>query len=95
MAGERPAGRSPTRSTTAAALVAGSRLARGRRRTALTGLAVGTLLHFVRDVGTGPGVPLLWPLTRRNVRIPYAAYLAPVAVAALARALTEHSAPAA
>lgn len=70
--------------TTTALLFAGSRLARGRRRTALTGLAVGTLLHFVRDVGTGPGVPLLWPLTRRNLRVPYAAHLAAVAAAASA-----------
>ena len=74
--------------TTAAALFAGSRLAPGRTRTALTGLAAGTVLHFVRDVGTGPGAPLLWPFSRRNVRIPYGAYLAPVAAAALARART-------
>jgi inner membrane protein len=71
---------------TTAALLGGSRLAAGRRRTALAGLAAGTLLHFVRDVGTGPGAPLLWPLYRRSLRIPYAAYLAPVAVAALVRA---------
>lgn len=82
-----PGGRPFTHSLlTTAALFAGSRFARGQRRTVLTGLAAGTLLHFVRDVGTGPGVPLLWPLSRRNVRIPYAAHLAPVAVAALVRA---------
>jgi inner membrane protein len=73
---------------TTAALFAGSRFARGRRRTVLTGLAAGTLLHFVRDIGTGPGLPLLWPFSRRVLRIPYAAYLAPVAAAAAVRALT-------
>jgi inner membrane protein len=72
---------------TTAALFAGSRFARGRRRTALTGLAAGTLLHFVRDIGTGPGLPLLWPFSRRTFRVPYPAYLAPVAVAAVARAV--------
>jgi inner membrane protein len=73
--------------TTSALLLGGSRLARGRARTALSGLATGTLLHFVRDIGTGPGVPLFWPLSRRNLRIPYPTYLAPVAAAALARAV--------
>lgn len=74
---------------TTTALFAGSRLAHGRTRTALVGLAAGTLLHFVRDVGTGPGIPLLWPISRRNVRIPYAAHLAPVAVAALTQTIRE------
>jgi inner membrane protein len=77
--------------TTTAALFAGAGLSSGRLRTALTGLAAGTLLHFVRDVGTGPGVPLFWPLTRRNLRIPYAAYLGPVAAAAVARAVVGRS----
>ena len=73
--------------TTSALLLGGSRLARGRARTALAGLAAGTLLHFVRDIGTGPGLPLLWPLSRQNLHIPYPTYLAPVAAAALARAV--------
>jgi inner membrane protein len=73
---------------TTATLFAGSRFARGHRRTVLTGLAAGTLLHFVRDIGTGPGLPLLWPFSRRVFRVPWAAYLAPVAVAAVVRSLT-------
>jgi len=38
--------------------------------------AAGMLAHFARDVGVGTGAPLLWPLTRRSLRIPYRAYLA-------------------
>ena len=91
-----PGGRPVTHSlATPAALLAGARLTQGRVRAALAGLSGGVLLHFVRDVGTGPGLPLLWPFSRRDVRIPYAAYLAPVAAAALARALTGPRTPAA
>ncbi len=35
--------------------------------------AAGMLAHFARDLGVGTGVPLLWPATRRSVRVPYAA----------------------
>jgi membrane-bound metal-dependent hydrolase YbcI (DUF457 family) len=42
----------------------------------LHGAAWGMVAHFVRDVGVGTGVPLLWPATRHPVRVPYAAYLA-------------------
>ena len=38
--------------------------------------ALGMLAHFARDLGVGTGVPLLWPLTRRSVRLPYPIYLA-------------------
>jgi hypothetical protein len=38
--------------------------------------AVGMLAHFARDLGVGTGVPLLWPLTSRAVRVPYPIYLA-------------------
>jgi inner membrane protein len=83
-----PGGRPVTHSpATAVALLAGARLTGGRARTALAGLSAGVLLHFVRDVATGPGLPLLWPFSDRNSRIPYAAYLAPVAAAALGRAI--------
>ena len=49
-------------------------LASGRED--LRGAAAGCLAHFVRDVATGPGAPLLWPLTGRVLRIPYPAYAA-------------------
>ena len=42
----------------------------------LRGAAAGMLAHFARDVGVGTGVPLLWPLTRRSWRVPYAVYAA-------------------
>jgi hypothetical protein len=38
--------------------------------------AAGMLAHFARDLGVGTGVPLLWPATRRSVRVPYALYAA-------------------
>ena len=75
--------------TTAAALLGAAVASRGRLRTALAGLGEGVLLHFVRDIATGPGLPLLWPVRSRNVRIPYGMHLAAlgltVAVAALRR----------
>ena len=42
----------------------------------LHGAACGMLAHFLRDLGVGTGVPLLWPATRQPVRVPYPAYLA-------------------
>jgi hypothetical protein len=38
--------------------------------------AAGMLAHFARDVGVGTGVPLLWPATRRSIRVPYLVYAA-------------------
>jgi hypothetical protein len=40
------------------------------------GAAAGMLAHFARDLGVGTGVPLLWPATRRSIRVPYALYVA-------------------
>ncbi|HYN50427.1 MAG TPA: metal-dependent hydrolase [Thermoleophilaceae bacterium] len=48
----------------------------------LRGAAAGMLAHFARDVGVGTGVPLLWPLTRRSWRVPYAVYAAGCALLA-------------
>jgi inner membrane protein len=73
--------------TTAAALLGAAVPARGRAREVLTGLGVGVLLHFVRDIGTGPGLPLFWPLHRGNPHIPYAAHFAALAAAAAVPAL--------
>ncbi|MBM7806981.1 inner membrane protein [Geodermatophilus bullaregiensis] len=49
----------------------------------LIGAAVGVLLHLLRDVATGPGVPLLWPYSDISTRCPYWTYL--VALAFLAK----------
>jgi inner membrane protein len=72
---------------TAAALLGAAIPTRGRRRRVLAGLGVGALLHFVRDIGTGPGVPLFWPLRRSNVRVPYGPHLAALAVTVAVPAL--------
>jgi hypothetical protein len=48
----------------------------------LYGVATGMVAHFARDVGVGTGVSLLWPLSRRSLRVPYAGYLAGCAFAA-------------
>jgi inner membrane protein len=45
-------------------------------RKPLLGLAGGVVLHIVRDMATGPGVPLLWPLLPGNILLPYRAYVA-------------------
>ncbi|MET3807689.1 inner membrane protein [Nakamurella sp. UYEF19] len=49
-------------------------LVRGRRAL-VGGLAIGVLLHFVRDISTGPGLILLWPFDFETVRLPYELYL--------------------
>jgi len=45
------------------------------------GVAAGVLLHFVRDIATGPGLPALWP-AHLNAELPYPVYV--VALCALA-----------
>ncbi len=52
------------------------------QRTRLAALALGVVLHLARDLASGPGVPVLWPLSD-SVRVPYVVYLA-VLVAAVA-----------
>ena len=47
------------------------------------GLAVGVVLHLFRDLGTGPGVPLWWPLSGHSVTIPYRAYVAVLTLATI------------
>jgi membrane-bound metal-dependent hydrolase YbcI (DUF457 family) len=48
----------------------------------LHGAASGMVAHYLRDLGVGSGVPLLWPATRRSLRVPYAAYAAGCVLAA-------------
>jgi inner membrane protein len=69
--------------TVVALLAAG--LAVPRLRRGASWLAVGVLLHFVRDVATSPGVPLWLPVKSDSVLLPYRAYLILlVALAAIA-----------
>ncbi|MCW2608359.1 MAG: rane-bound metal-dependent hydrolase [Frankiales bacterium] len=50
----------------------------GLRWPALRWLAAGVALHLLRDVATGPGLPLLWPADV-VVLLPYALYAAVLA----------------
>jgi hypothetical protein len=56
--------------------------------------AKGMLAHFVRDLGVGTGVPLLWPLSGRPVRVPYAAYAVLLLATAYSRSRPFRAAPA-
>ncbi len=66
-------GRPPTHSLLVMVLLAALALPR-RTRWLLLGAAAGVLLHLLRDVATGPGVPLLWPLSDASARVPYWTY---------------------
>ena len=78
-----PGSRPVTHSLAAVAvLLAVAAATRRRVRTAALGLAVGVTLHLVRDVATGPGIPLLWPVDPSDVQLPYGIYLAALVVAA-------------
>lgn len=44
-------------------------------RLPLAGVAAGTATQLVRDLSTGPGIPLFWPLLDGDVRLPYLPYL--------------------
>jgi membrane-bound metal-dependent hydrolase YbcI (DUF457 family) len=46
-------------------------------------VAAGLTTHLLRDLATG-GVPLFWPLSRRNVRLPYPLYAVLLAAATIA-----------
>jgi inner membrane protein len=75
-------GRPPTHCLALVVLTAAVGLLGPRARWAL-GAAAGMLLHFVRDVATGPGVALLWPVSDTAVEVPHAVYLGAVALLAL------------
>lgn len=51
------------------------------------GVAIGIPMHLVRDVFTGPGVPLLWPLSTGPVEGPFVVYLAGLILVAVYAAL--------
>ncbi|HYY11910.1 MAG TPA: metal-dependent hydrolase [Kineosporiaceae bacterium] len=78
------AGRPVTHSlATAAALAAAAAVVASRHlRTALSGFALGVGLHLVRDLATGPGVPLWWPVEDAGVLVPHAWYALVLGVAA-------------
>ncbi|WP_222192803.1 metal-dependent hydrolase [Modestobacter italicus] len=52
-------------------------------RSAGLGLALGIGTHLVRDLATGPGVPLGWPASAQSLTMPYPLYLLVLVGAAL------------
>jgi inner membrane protein len=48
------------------------------------GLSFGVAAHLFRDLATGPGVSLFWPLSAAAVTIPYAVYAAALLATAVA-----------
>jgi inner membrane protein len=69
---------------TALVLLAAAGAARSQ---VLLGLAIGVAGHLLRDIGTGDGVALLWPLTDDGVVLPFGVYVAVLAVLAFAAAV--------
>lgn len=55
----------------------------GKGRQVALGAAFGVAAHLLRDLATGPGVPLLWPLTEATVALPYMAFAGLLVLAAL------------
>jgi inner membrane protein len=85
--------RSTTRPVThslAGLALAGGLVALSRRPAIVAGVACGIGSHLLRDLATGGGIPLLWPLTDKEFQLPYAVYLAAVLALAvrLARSAT-------
>lgn len=67
---------------TVAVLVLAAIVATSRYRAPLWGLALGTVLHFFRDLTDGPGVALLWPYSSTNFALGRGTYLLVLAVVA-------------
>ena len=65
-----------------AAVAVAAVLRRPAHRAIAAGVALGLVAHLARDISTGPGIALLWPLTSAGVRIPF--WLEAAALAALA-----------
>ena len=66
-------------------------LKRGEQRQVALGSAFGVCAHLLRDAATGPGVPLLWPLSNGVVKLPYLAYAAALVLVAAGAALMTRS----
>ncbi len=68
-----------------AALVALGLASRRREIRELSfGIAFGISAHLLRDLATGPGVPLVWPISGGTVRLPYAVFAGSLALPVLA-----------
>lgn len=61
---------------------------------ACAGLAFGVSAHLFRDLATGPGVSLLWPVSDETISVPYMVFAAALFVAiAVARAVRPRAVP--
>ncbi len=75
-------GRPVTHSLTTVAALLLVAAAVPRSRTVVSALTAGLVLHMARDIVTGPGIPLLWPIRPDSVLLPYPACLALLTAAA-------------
>ena len=66
---------------TVALIVALASIAPGRLQAILLGAAFGVATHLFRDLATGPGVSLFWPLSDAVIELPYAAFAGGLALA--------------
>jgi inner membrane protein len=71
----------PYHSLAAVALLLAVAALAPRARSLAAGLAVGIAAHLWRDLATGPGIPLTWPISAAAVRLPYVVYACSVAAA--------------
>lgn len=67
---------------TVACLALIAALASPRARPVALGAAFGVLAHLFRDLGTGPGVALLWPASDTTAQYPYVVFAVGLALAA-------------
>lgn len=82
-----PGGRPVSHSLLTVAVLLAAAGAVRRWRVPLAGLALGVATQLLRDLSTGPGVPLLWPALAEDVLLPYLPYaLVLVTLAAVATA---------
>jgi inner membrane protein len=65
-----------THSLLTPAVLGAAALACPARRRIFIGLSTGVGIHFLRDVATGPGIPLAFPLSKSMVLLPYGTYAA-------------------
>jgi len=70
-------GRPYTHSVATIGLLLAVALVSRRFRLVAAGAALGVAVHLWRDLVTGPGIPLLWPLSDDGARLPYLAVYGP------------------
>lgn len=90
-------GRPFSHSLTTVVILAAAWLVTGRRWPVLAGAAIGVCLHFTRDIATGPGLQLFWPVSWAVTRLPYSTYVTLIVilgVVATGRALAARRRPA-